>query len=80
MMFPPITVTCATPPIESNCGRMVQSASVRRSVCEVESAVRPMKSTSPRIDDCGPSVGVPTPSGMASAMVESFSETIWRSR
>ena len=75
-----MTVTCATPPMERRRGRMVQSASVRKSRIEVESAVRPIIIISPRMDDCGPSVGVPTPWGRLSPTTASFSEVIWRAR
>ena len=75
-MSPPNTDTWATPPIDSSLGLMVQSAKVRRSNIEVLSAVRPTISTSPSIDDCGPSVGVPTLSGSSLAIADSFSETI----
>ena len=75
-----MTVTCATPPVESSRGRMVQSARVRSEPSEVVSAVRPMNMTSPMMLDCGPRVGCPTPSGRASPMVANFSDTIWRSR
>ena len=77
---PPSTATCATPPVESRRGRTAQSASVRRSSIDVLSAVSPTMSTSPSIDDCGPSVGLPTPSGRSAAAAESFSATIWRAR
>ena len=36
--------------------------------------------TSPRIDDCGPSTGALTPSGICSPTAASFSLTIWRAR
>ena len=45
---------------------------------EVESAVRPIIIISPKIDDCGPRVGVSTPGGNWSFIVESFSDTICR--
>ena len=59
---------------------MVQSASVRRSSIEVLSAVSPTISTSPSMDDCGPSVGRPTLSGKSSSTVANFSDTICRAR
>ena len=80
-MSPPRTATWATPPTASSCGLMVQSAMVRSSSREVPpSAVSPIMSTSPRMDDCGPRVGVPTFEGSWSPRVASFSETICRSR
>ena len=57
-------------------GRMVQSAMVRRSRSDVESEVRATNINSPRIDDCGPSVGLPIPAGSSSRTVDSFSDTI----
>ena len=77
---PPMTVTWATPPVESSRGRIVQSASVRSSSSEVLSEVRPIIISSPRMDDCGPSVGVPTLFGSVSFSAASFSDTIWRAR
>ena len=75
---PPMTVTCATPPVESSRGRMFQSAMVRSSCSEVLSEVRPTIISSPRIDDCGPRVGFPTLSGSVALTAANFSETIWR--
>ena len=75
-----MTVTWATPPVESSRGRIVQSASVRSSSSEVLSEVRPIIISSPRMDDCGPSVGVPTLFGSVSFSAASFSDTIWRAR
>ena len=79
-MSPPITATCATPPVESRRGRMTQSAIVRRSCIEVVSAVRPIIISSPRMEACGPSVGLPTPEGRDSPTIAIFSLTIWRAR
>ena len=59
---------------------MCQSAIVRRSRIDVESAVRLTISNSPSIDDCGPITGLLTLPGSASATVASFSDTICRSR
>ena len=75
-----MTATCATPPMESSRGRIVQSAKVRRSNMEVLSDVRLTIITSPKIDDCGPKVGRRTVLGNDSETVKSFSETIWRAR
>ncbi len=59
---------------------MVQSAMVRKSSMEVESAVRPIISISPKMEDCGPSVGLPTLAGNDSLTTASFSLTICRAR
>ena len=75
---PPITETCATPDMESSRGRIVQSASVRRSRSDVLSEVRPTIISSPRMEDWGPSTGVPTPGGSVPESAASFSVTIWR--
>ncbi len=76
LMSPPMTDTWDTPPIASRRGRIVRSAMVRRSLIEVESAVRPIIIISPRIDDCGPIVGVLTPVGRRSATSGRRSDTI----
>ncbi|OAV63705.1 hypothetical protein Barb4_04819 [Bacteroidales bacterium Barb4] len=75
-----MTATCATPPVDKRRGRNVQSASVRRSSSEVLSAVSPIIMISPKIDDWGPSVGLPAVSGSDSPTTDSFSDTIWRAR
>ncbi len=72
--------TCETPPRASRRGRIVLSAMVLRSMSDVESAVRPIIMISPRIDDCGPSVGVPTPGGRVPSRPAMRSETICRAR
>ncbi len=59
---------------------MVRSAMARRSSSDVESAVRPIIIISPRIDDCGPSIGVPTLSGISSATDTRRSDTICLAR
>ena len=73
-----MTATCATPPVESRRGRIVQSASVRKSCNEVLSAVKPIIIISPSIDDCGPKVGCPAVAGRTSPSVANFSDTICR--
>ena len=70
-----MTDTCATPPVESSRGRIVQSANVRSSCREVVSDCNPTMSTSPRIEDWGPSVGSPTLSGSEPLTVAIFSDT-----
>ena len=80
LIFLDVAAQCATPPVESRRGRMVQSAMVRKSSIEVESAVRPTISISPKMDDCGPSVGLPTLAGKDSLTTASFSLTICRAR
>ena len=77
-MSPPITATCATPPVDNKRGRIVQSAIVRKSCKEVLSAVNPKIIISPKMEDCGPRVGCPTLLGKTSPNVDSFSDTIWR--
>ena len=57
---------------------MMRSAIDRSCIMEVESLVRPTISISPRIDDCGPSVGAPTEEGSCDATAESFSPTVCR--
>ena len=79
-MSPPRTATCATPPVERSLGRMVQSAMVLRSSMDVESAVMPTMRSSPRMEDCGPRVGLPTLSGSSSAAIAIFSDTICLAR
>ena len=75
---PPMTTTCATPPVAKSLGRSVQSAMVRKSICEVLSAVRLISIISPMILACGAMVGLPTPTGNCSATVMIFSLTICR--
>ena len=75
-----MTATWATPPVDNSRGRIVQSAIVLKSSNEVESAVRPTIIISPRIEDCGPSVGFPTFAGRLSPRIDNFSVTIWRAR
>ncbi len=77
---PPITDTWLTPPSARMRGDRVRSAILRNSLSEVESAVRPIIIISPRIEDCGPRVGEPTPGGSCDAISESFSLTVWRAR
>ena len=77
-MSPPMTLTWLTPPMARRRGRTTFSAMVRSSVSDVLSAVRPTMSISPRIDERGPSTGVATPAGRASATVPRRSVTIWR--
>ena len=71
--------------VESNRGRMVQSAIVRKSIWVVgaireplllSSTVSPIIIISPKMEDCGPSVGFPTFSGRLSLTTANFSETI----
>ena len=51
-----------------------------RQIVSEKLAVSPTISISPKIDDCGPSVGLPTLEGRDSLTTASFSLTIWRAR
>ena len=75
---PPITDTEDTPPMARMRGRIFLSDIERSSPGEIVSEVKPTISISPRIDDCGPSVGIPAPGGNTDWRAGSFSATACR--
>ena len=75
-----MTTTLAIPPIAFIRGRIVQSDKVLNSIADKLSDVTPNSIISPIMDDMGPIVGAPIPSGKFSRTIGMRSLTICRAR